>query len=100
MRRGISVTPEARKQIREANAWWVENRSAAPHLVRTELERTFFLISSQPRVGSPALDQGLEQIRRVLLYRIGYHLYYRIAPDSTVLVLGLWHTSRGTAPQL
>ncbi|MBP9144466.1 MAG: type II toxin-antitoxin system RelE/ParE family toxin [Thermoanaerobaculia bacterium] len=100
MERGLRVTPEAKKQIRDANAWWVANRSAAPHLIRTELERAFLLITSQPRVGSPALDPDLDPVRRILLYRIGYHLYYRIALDSTVHVLGLWHTSRGVAPPL
>ena len=97
---GIRVTSDARRQIREANDWWVENRAAAPHLVRAELERAFLLISSQPRVGSPALDPGFEQVRRIHLYRIGYHLYYRIAADGAVQVLGLWHTSRGAFPPL
>ena len=42
---------------------------------RTELERAFLLISSQPSLAPPALDPGLEQVRRLHLYRIGYYLY-------------------------
>ena len=97
---GIRVTSDARKQIREANDWWDKNRPSAPHLVRLELERAFLLISSQPRIGSPALDSGLEQVRRIHLYRIGYHLYYQSTAASSVQVLGLWHSSRGAIPQL
>ena len=97
---GIRVTSDARKQIREANDWWVENRPAARDLVRTELERAFLLISSQPSLAPPALDPGLEQVRRLHLYRIGYSLYYRLATDGSVQVLGLWHTSRGSGAQV
>ena len=100
MKTGIRVTPDARRQIREANGWWIENRSSAPDQVRAELERAFRLISAQPRVGSPALDPGFEKVRRIHLYRIGYYLYYRIADDRAVQVLGLWHTSRGSGPEL
>ncbi len=97
---GIRVTSDARKQIREANDWWVENRRSAPDLVRTELERAFLLISSQPDVGSPALDSGLESVRRVHLYRIRHYLYYRVAGGGTIQIVALWHTSRGSAAQL
>lgn len=97
---GIRVTSDARKQIREANDWWRENRRSAPDLVRTELERAFLLISSQPDVGSPALDPGLESVRRVHLYRIRNYLYCRVAGDGTIQIVALWHTSRGSTAQL
>jgi plasmid stabilization system protein ParE len=41
------------------------------------------------------------RIRRVLLTRIHYHLYYSVSPASlTVEILALWHTRRGSLPRL
>ena len=78
----------------------MENRHGAPGLFGQELERGFDLITAQPRIGVPALDAGLEGVRRVHLYRIHYHLYYRISGEATVEVLAFWHTSRGRGPDL
>jgi plasmid stabilization system protein ParE len=38
-------------------------------------------------------------VRRLVLYKIRYYLYYRLSGD-TVDVLALWHTSRGEGPAL
>ncbi len=39
--------------------------------------------------------------RRLLLRRIGYHLYYRVHEENAdVEILAFWHTSRGSSPDL
>jgi hypothetical protein len=38
-------------------------------------------------------------VKRVHLARVHYHLYYRVRGEE-VQVLALWHTSRGTGPQI
>ena len=73
----------------------------APEAFEDDLERGMELITALPAVGEPVLHPRLSGVRRVLLVRIRYHLYYQHEPGgSTVDVLALWHTGRGTGPPL
>lgn len=83
-----------------AGRWWQENRSKAPEALREELEQALQLIASQPDIGSMAGNTRLAGVRRVLLSRVKYHLYYRVldSPTRSIEVLALWHTSRGDRP--
>ena len=98
MRLRLRVTREAERQIREASAWWQANRPAARGLFRQELTRGFDFITTQPEIGTKALDTPLQEIRRLHLIRIRYYLYYRVQNDDAVEVVALWHTSRGQGP--
>jgi len=74
----VLIVSSAAQAILEAAEWWVTNRPKAPDALAVELERALQLLVSQP-----------------------YHLYYRvIAEPPTVEVLALWHTKRGTSPDL
>jgi plasmid stabilization system protein ParE len=96
---GFQVAPSASAQIRAAFVWWEEHRPGAPDLLRKELQRAFELITSQPGVGTPALDKGFEGVRRISLRRSRYQLYYQLR-EETLEVLALWHASRGQGPPL
>ena len=74
----IDVGRRARQQIKELNAWWRRNRTAAGNAVQDELARVFRLILNQPHIGPPALDVDLPQVRRIHLSRIRHYLYYRV----------------------
>ena len=100
MRLRLLVVADAERQIREAAAWWIENRPAARGLFRRELARGFDLITTQPGIGMKALDAPILALRRLHLYRIHYYLYYRLLDEEAVEVLALWHTSRGQGPPL
>ena len=52
------------------------------------------------RKGARATNSKLEGVRRVHLARVHYHLYYRTTHEPVIEVLALWHTSRGTPPDL
>jgi len=95
----IRVVPSAEQEIREAAAWWQANRPAARSLLHDEVTRGFELITNHPGIGAQAVATSLLGVRRLLLYRVSYHLYYRIEHD-TVEVLALWHTSLGDRPPL
>jgi plasmid stabilization system protein ParE len=76
-------------------AWWRENRLAAPDLLKQELRSVLELVAAAPTLGAIARDTRIEGVRRVLLRRTGYHVYYRIDATGTRLeVLALWHTKR------
>ncbi len=95
----IFFTPRADREISTANRWWRENRTAAPDLLKLELRRALDLIASHPQIGAPARNTKLRGVRRILLSRCRYHLYYRVTPDE-IQVLALWHASRGKGPGL
>ena len=96
----LLVVANAERQIREAARWWYENRPAARALLRQELTRGFELITTEPGVGTQALDVSLPEVRRLHLFRVRYHLYYRVKDKDAVEVLALWHTSRGEGPPI
>ena len=79
----------------------VANRTKAPDAFREEIQKGFDLIRNQPNAGTWARNVKLARVRRIHLSRIRYHLYYRFYPATgVVMVLALWHTSRGSGPGL
>ncbi len=97
----IEVGRLARRHVRVLNAWWRNNRSAARNAVQDELARVFRLILNQPRIGPPALDVDLPEVRRIHLSRIGHSLYYRVLESQGIIeVLAVWSDSRGEGPPI
>jgi plasmid stabilization system protein ParE len=76
------------------------NRPKAPDAFVVDFEHALRLIASQPAIGARARNVKLEDVRRVHLARVHYYLYYRVTAQPAIEVLALWHTSRGTAPEL
>jgi plasmid stabilization system protein ParE len=97
----IRVSRVARRQVRELTAWWRKHRSSARTAVEDELARVFRLILNQPRIGPPALDVDLPDVRRIHLSRISHSLYYRIIESRGMIeVLAVWSDSRGEGPPI
>lgn len=98
----VTFTRRASKHVDGAGRWWRENRAKAPEALREELEQALQLVASQPDVGAVARNTKLAVVRRLLLSRVGYHLYYRLieTPARSIQVVALWHASRGAGPQL
>ena len=84
---------------REASDWWTENRPSAQGLFRSELRRAFDLVTKFPAAAPLATNAELPEVRRVLMQRAGYQLYYRAHHDR-VEILAFWHSSRGEDPKL
>jgi plasmid stabilization system protein ParE len=89
----------ATHEIEEIDAWWRANRSAAPDLFATELERTLAAVALVPTLGARAKSERLTSVRRVLLRRTRYHVYFR-AREETLEVLAVWHAARGSEPDV
>jgi toxin ParE1/3/4 len=76
----------------EAAGWWQENRPEAPGMLDEEVERVLQRIAEHPRSG--AVVRGRE-VRRVVLRRTGYLLFYRVRPRAgRIEVVSLWHGRR------
>jgi len=98
----VSFTRRAAKHVDEAGRWWRANRTKAPEALREELDQALQLIALQPDVGAIARNTKLAGVRRILLSRVSYHLYYRLldTPARPIQVVALWHASRGAGPHL
>jgi plasmid stabilization system protein ParE len=97
----LRTSRRAGRHIREAAAWWQANRDKAPLAFAEDLSDALRLVSELPRAGEPVRHAGMPNVRRVLLARTGYHLYYIVdEAAATIELLVLWHTRRGMKPEL
>jgi plasmid stabilization system protein ParE len=70
---------------------------SAPGAVRHDVAEVLTLLRVQPGAGAPARRSRVRGVRRALLPRIRYYLYYRVS-GSTLEVLAFRHMSRGSQP--
>jgi plasmid stabilization system protein ParE len=94
----VELSAEAHGQVLEIDAWWRENRSAAPDLFTEELDRVLLLLEARPNLGTP-YDTGAKTVRRVLLRRSHYYLYFVERADM-LHVVAVWSVYRGRGPKL
>ena len=95
----VRITPEADAQIREIDEWWRKNRPAAADLFLAELSESFEIIARAPYIGRSYRPSPVQHVRRSLLQRTRYHIYY-VAVGDEVRVLAVWHAQRGAGPPL
>ncbi len=94
----VAFTRRAARRVDSAVSWWRENRTSIPDAVREDLDTALELIANQPASGAP-VPSRVVGLRRVFLGRVGYHLYYRVAPRlRQVQVIAFWHARRGSSP--
>jgi plasmid stabilization system protein ParE len=97
----VDITPRARGQIQEISRWGRANRPKNPGLFREELVGVRQELERMPVAGSAHDSPEHGDVRRMLLLRTQYHLYYVIDEQQRVVtVLAVWHTSRGSGPAL
>lgn len=97
----VVITRRAAHQLEKAAEWWREHRPSAPDALYAEVASALALIAVQPSCGAPTLSGRHHGLRRILLARIDYHLYYRVAPRlRQVQVIAFWHARRGSPPPL
>jgi hypothetical protein len=57
--------------------------------------------ATTPGIGSVARNVALPGVRRILLNRVNYFIYYRPRPEAQIVeVVALWHARRGAGPRL
>lgn len=100
-RLAVTFWKRAARQVESAGQWWRENRKASPDALSEELVRILDLITRQPGLGVQATNARLAGVRRILLPRVGYFLFYRVTPEKELVeVLAFWHAKRGSGPKL
>ena len=89
----VRIAVRAADEIERADAWWRQNRLAAPEAVRQDLERTLKLLLLQPGIGQRVANARLAGVRRIHIDRVQHHVYYRVQ-GSELVVLRFWHAQR------
>jgi plasmid stabilization system protein ParE len=95
----VKVSARAALQMHKAAEWWAENRPAAPGAIRTDIGEALALLAEQPGIGAFYEGARAKGVRRLLVGRIRYFIYYRVTSD-TIEVLAVWHVSRGRQPSV
>ena len=95
----VKISARAASQIHEAAEWWGKNRPAAPGAVRKDIGETLSLLAQQPSIGVTYKSARVKGVRRLLVGRIRYFIYYRDTPEALEM-LAVWHVSRGKQPLL
>ena len=93
----LRIGLRASAQIEKADRWWRENRPAAPGALREDLHAAFDAILSQPGLGTRVESKRVAGVRRLHLGRIRYYVYYHVCGEE-LIVLSVWHSSRGSLP--
>lgn len=83
----------ARREVERAATWWSANRLAASGAVRKDIEDALKVLVEQPGIGTKVETGRTPQVRRLLLDRTKYLMYYRVR-GNVLEVLSLWHSSR------
>ena len=95
----VVTSPEADEDIRRIDAWWRDQRPAAPGLFAEELTEAIALVATTPEMGRRYAPAGVPGLRRVLLRATRYHVYY-VTDGDLVTVLAIWSAVRGRSPRL
>lgn len=94
----VELSDEAYEQVREIDAWWRENRHAAPDLFANELEQALLTLEQKPMLGT-RYEAGVKEVRRLLLRRTHFHVYF-IEREERLYVVAVWSAFRGRGPTL
>ena len=98
--RGI-FSPAAARQADEVDLWWRDHRANAPDAFTEELASALVVLEASPRVGALYARAKRPGVRRLLLRRTGYHLYYLVdGVRAVVTIRAVWHSARGRGPML
>jgi plasmid stabilization system protein ParE len=85
----ILVSPQAVAQARAAQEWWEAHYGASPSLLHDELRSGLELLAQFPKGGSPYPNEQVPGVRRLLLRKCQYHIYYLYDPEGPGLVVVL-----------
>ena len=85
----LAFLPDVQPEIREAYRWYERQRKGLGKQFRAELKSVFARIQRMPTVFAPIHAD----VRCVVANRFPYVVYYRVLPD-TVLVIAVLHRSR------
>ncbi len=96
----VQLSPTAVDHVERIDEWWQLNRHDALELFRDELEAAVDKLRHAPLAGA-RYEASQRVIRRILMPRTRYHIYYSVDEAIAVVsVFAVWHSQRGQGPRL
>ena len=86
------IRPRARRQFQAAERWWVAHRDKAPEAFDEDVAAGLESVAADPHIHQRV--HGKRNMRRILLERVRYYIYYRIMDSGEIEVISVWHASR------
>ncbi len=101
MKPRVSISAKAEAQANAIDLWWHTHRRDAPDQFWSELVDAIDVLREAPWLGE-AYPRGGPGVRRLLLSKVRYHLYYTVdgAEPPTVVIVTVWNAVRGQPPDL
>ena len=97
----LHLGKRALRQAEKQEAWWAENRPAAPDMFAREFRDTLALIRTTPGAGVPWPTTRRPNLRRIVMPKTQNHIYFRVdEAKRTIHVLAVWGGPRGRGPKL
>jgi Plasmid stabilization system protein len=93
----IRITHAALEQMDRAAAWWREHRDKAPDAFDDDTDEAIRVLQDNPFIGQTVSLS--KPTRRFWLDRIRFYIYYRVE-DDIIVILAVWHGSRGSHPPI
>ena len=97
-RRRVRFTAAAHRHFNRQRAWWIKNRDQR-ELFAIELERALEILATQPYIGSKQYSRRFVGLRKHLLRKSRYHIYYTVDAEQLV-VRALWGAQRARGPRI
>ncbi|MCC7386207.1 MAG: type II toxin-antitoxin system RelE/ParE family toxin [Deltaproteobacteria bacterium] len=95
----VSFSPEADEHVEQIESWWRENRDKAPNLFQDELSHAVSVLAMGLDVGRPYRRRGIPGLRRILLPKTRFHVYFVYDRSAgVVLIVEVWGAARGRGP--
>ncbi len=93
----VELSEEAAAQVETLDRWWREHRADSPDLFLDELAAAISALAEWP--GRGTLYGPVPRVRRYLLRKTRYHVYFQAAGEC-VLIVAVWSALRGQGPRL
>lgn len=95
----LRITKRAQRDAARHEAHWRRTKEKAPELFATELRAAFQHLQTVPGAGTPFPTAKKPGLRRVLMERTGYHVYFVVHDHfDEIRIMVVWGARRGRAP--
>ncbi len=85
----LIVRPEAEQDIKEAYVWYEDRMHGLGTQFINAVDETMSLVSTEPEI----FQKVYRTLRRALIQRFPYGIFYTIGPGS-IVILAVMHTAR------
>ena len=97
----VVFTKDARRDTRREVAKWRERHPKNSFLLEQEIQRAIHVLGATRRWGEESAQPQLPGVRRAVLQKSGFLLYYVVFDEQRrVALLRLWYARRGSRPKL